>query len=111
MIDHLSINCLKVVGNTAIMSGVVVSSTVNGQPGTFGSATPTLPAAGLLKNGSLRAIGPLDDARPTTRPATFRTNFGLVETSGNSATVRVTLRFNYPAGTKLQAEPLPFLSR
>ena len=26
-----------------------------------------------------------------------------METSGNSVTVRVTLRFNYPAGTKVQA--------
>src|SRR6202011_4530650 len=57
--------------------------------------------------GALRAIGSLEDATVATvvaaRPATFRTNFGLLETTGNSVTVRVTLRFNYPAGTKVQA--------
>ncbi len=82
-------------------------TTVAGQTGTFGSASPALPVSGSLKTGSLRAIGSLEDATRATiiaaRPATFRTNFGMLETSGNSATVRVTLRFNYPAGTKLQA--------
>jgi hypothetical protein len=82
-------------------------TTAVGQLATFGSAAPTLPASGSLKTGALRAIGSLDDASRATivaaRPATFRTNFGLVETSGNSVTVRVTLRFNYPAGGKLQA--------
>jgi hypothetical protein len=32
-VDHLTINCLNVVGNVATMSGVVEKSTVNGQPG------------------------------------------------------------------------------
>ena len=96
---------------TPITSSFVVTNrtytTAAGQSATFGSAAPTLPAAGSLKNGALRAIGSIEDAARATivaaRPATFRTNFGLVETSGNSVTVRVTLRFNYPAGTKLQA--------
>jgi hypothetical protein len=82
-------------------------TTVAGQAATFGSAAPALPVSGSLKPGSLRAIGLLEDASRATivaaRPATFRTNFGLLETSGNSVTVRVTLRFNYPAGGKLQA--------
>ena len=82
-------------------------TTVAGQSGTFGSAAPALPANGSMKAGSLRAIGSLQDATRATivakSPATFRTNFGLVETSGNSVTVRVTLRFTYPAGVKTQA--------
>jgi hypothetical protein len=82
-------------------------TTVAGQAATFGTGVPTLAAAASLTPGALRAIGSLEDATVATvvaaRPATFRTNFGLLETSGNSVTVRVTLRFNYPAGTKVQA--------
>ncbi len=82
-------------------------TTVAGQAATFGTGVPTLAASGALKAGSLRPIGSLEDSSRATvvaaRPATFRTNFGLLETSGNSVTVRVTLRFNYPAGTKVQA--------
>jgi hypothetical protein len=82
-------------------------TTVAGQVATFGTHVPTLAAAASLTTGSLRAIGSLQDSATSTvvaaRPATFRTNFGLMETSGNSATVRVTLRFNYPAGTLVQA--------
>lgn len=79
-------------------------ATLPNEPGTFGSATPTLALAAALKNGSLRAIGSLEDALPGSvkRPATFRTNFGLSEVSGQSVTVRVTLRFTYPAGAKVQ---------
>lgn len=81
-------------------------STVTGRPGTFGTGVPTLPAAGSLGAGALRAIGSLQDAALATvnaqRPATFRTNFGMLETTGNSVNVRVTLRFSYPAGAKVQ---------
>jgi hypothetical protein len=82
-------------------------TTVTGQAGTFGTGVPTLPASGSFRAGSLRPVGPLDDSSRATvvaaTPATFRTNFGLMETSGNSVHVRVTLRFNYPVGQKLQA--------
>ncbi len=87
-------------------------TTVAGQSGTFGSAAPTLPASGSLKSGSLRAIGSLQDTTRATiiaaTPATFRTNFGLVETSGNSVTVRVTLRFTFAAGAKLEGSGSAF---
>ena len=53
----------------------------------------------------MQSFGSLDDsARGTVlgaQPGTFRTNFGLLEVTGNSVRVRVTLRFSYPAGTKL----------
>src|SRR5262249_52205719 len=87
-------------------------TTAAGSSGTFGSAAPVLAASTMLKAGSLRAIGSLSDAaRATTlaaTPATFRTNIGMVETSGNSATVRVTLQFSYPSGGKLQASGTAF---
>src|SRR6267143_5464349 len=38
-------------------------ATLPNEPGTFGSATPTVALSSALKNGSLRAIGSLEDAR------------------------------------------------
>ncbi|MEO8034033.1 MAG: hypothetical protein ABI837_06330, partial [Acidobacteriota bacterium] len=82
-------------------------TTTIGQSATFGSGTPTIAASGALKAGSLRPIASLSDASVATlsagTPATFRTNFGILETSGNPVVVRVTLRYNYPSGAKLQA--------
>src|SRR6266852_3583818 len=96
---------------TPVTGTFVVTSrtytTVAGQTATFGTGVPTLAASAALKAGSLRPIGPIDDTATATvsagTPATFRTNFGLLETTGNAVHVRATLRFNYPVGQKLQA--------
>ncbi len=81
-------------------------ATVGGNPATYGTAVPALATSAALKIGSIRAIAALEDSAVATvvaaRPATFRTNFGLVETSGNNVTVRVTIRFTFPAGTTVQ---------
>lgn len=82
-------------------------TTVAGQPATFGTGVPTIAASGAMRAGALRPIGNLDDAARSTiiaaRPATFRTNFALMETAGGTVNVRVTLKFSYPAGSKVQA--------
>lgn len=82
-------------------------ATVGDNPATYGTHVPVLATAAALKLGALRTLGAIEDASLATvsskRPATFRTNFGLVETSGNPVTVRVTLRFNYAAGSKVSA--------
>lgn len=82
-------------------------ATVGDNPATYGTHVPVLATAAALKLGTLRTIGAIEDSSLATviskRPATFRTNFGLVETSGNPVKVRVTLRFNYAAGTKVSA--------
>lgn len=94
-----------VTGTFAVTSRTY--TTVAGQTSTFGTGVPTLAASAALKAGALRPIGPIDDTSRATvnagTPATFRTNFGLLETTGNSVHIRVTLRFNYPVGLKLQA--------
>jgi hypothetical protein len=81
-------------------------ATIGSNPATYGTAVPALATSAALKVGSLRAIAALEDSALSTvqaaRPATFRTNFGMVETSGNSATVRVTLRFTFAAGSTTQ---------
>ena len=80
-------------------------TTVAGGAATFGTGVPTLARSAALKRGSVRAIASLDDTSVATviaaRPATFRTNFGMMETSGAGAKVRVTLKFTFPAGPKI----------
>ena len=76
-------------------------TTVQGQAATFGTGVPTLALNASLVAGDTRRIGGIEDAAFSTiaagRPGTFRTNFGLVETAGKGATVRVTLRYTYAA--------------
>jgi plastocyanin len=82
-------------------------ATVGESPATFGTHVPALPSAAALKLGALRSIDSLEDSSSATvvskRPGTFRTNIGLVETSGNAVSVRVTIKFSYPAGSKTEA--------
>lgn len=79
---------------------------LSGQPKTFGTGVPTLAVASALKLGFIRAIAALDDSSVATvvaaRPATFRTNFALIESGGKTVRVRVTVRFTFPAGSKVQ---------
>ncbi|MGH9458382.1 MAG: hypothetical protein ACRD2J_12185 [Thermoanaerobaculia bacterium] len=79
-------------------------ATVGDDPKTFGTGVPTIPAQGLAL-GDVRRISGFDDADTATiiarLPATFRTNLGLVETSGKAATVKLTLHFRHPQGTRL----------
>lgn len=86
-------------------SGEVVITSRNftteaGGQATYGSGVPTLAASSALDAGDVTRFGGIaDTARGTIEggaPATFRTNFGMVETSGNSVTVRVTLHFDIP---------------
>ncbi|HVR41384.1 MAG TPA: hypothetical protein VMU84_19975 [Thermoanaerobaculia bacterium] len=91
--------------------GFVVTSrtytTGSSNPASFGTGVPTLSQAASLKLGEIRSIASLEDSKLSTiiaaTPATFRTNFGLLETNGHPATVRATLRFSYPAGEKIVA--------
>jgi len=86
-------------------------STPVGSNATFGTAVPTLPLSASLGSlqgpGDVRRIGGVEDASPDTvgagRGATFRTNFGLIETNGQAVTVKVTVFFSYPASSLTQA--------
>jgi hypothetical protein len=70
-------------------------TTITGRPGTYGTSAPTAALSGTLAVGQTRRIGALEDASDSTvaarTPASFRTNFGLVEAAGGTATVRVSL--------------------
>ncbi|MGK2857163.1 MAG: leucine-rich repeat domain-containing protein [Thermoanaerobaculia bacterium] len=75
-------------------------TTVSGSPATFGSSVPALGSSIALRPGQSRRVGGLQDSTRRTigarAPATNRTNFGLVETSGAPAKVRVSVYYNNP---------------
>ena len=91
-------------------SGVRASSrTYNFVPdtsATFGTSVPAIPLSAAIRAGDLRRIGGIDESSLETlleaRPATFRSNLGLVETSGLPARVRVTMRYRVPSALVTQ---------
>jgi hypothetical protein len=70
-------------------------ATQPGIQGTFGTGVPVLPRSAALRLGQSKIITGLDIASPQTtnegKPGTFRTNLGLIEIAGKSATVEVTV--------------------
>lgn len=84
-------------GNFAVNSRTY--TTTQGQAATFGTSIPAVPLASSLRLGQLRQFGGIEDSALATiqaaRPGTFRTNFGMVETSGQPVTVRVTLHYTF----------------
>ncbi len=84
-------------GNFAVTSRNY--STPVGSNATFGTAVPILALTSALRPTQVRRIGGIEDAAPDTisaqRPATFRSNIGLIETAGAAATVKVTVFYRY----------------
>jgi hypothetical protein len=85
---------------------VVITSrnftTIEGDVATFGSGVPTVARSASLVPGAVIRFGGIEDSTLQTvgegRPASFRTNFGIVETAGSAATVRVTVRYEVASG-------------
>jgi hypothetical protein len=69
---------------------------------TFSADLPVVPVSDAIRLGEVTHIGELEDAMLTTiiasRPSTFRSNLGLVETEGAAVTVRATLRYTFVTG-------------
>ena len=82
-------------------------TTSPGSSSTYGSASPTLSLSSSIGRGESRRFGAIEDAAAETIGArmgtTYRTNLGLIETSGAAATVRVTMQYAYPASTTVTA--------
>jgi hypothetical protein len=78
-------------------------ATIGDDPRQFGTGVPAV-AASAMKLGDMKRISGFDDADAKTigasMPATFRTNLGLVETSGKPVTLRITLHFRHPQSSK-----------
>jgi hypothetical protein len=82
-------------------SSIVTSSrtytTVTGTSKTYGTGVPALPLSAAMGAGQVRTFSGLKDSTLVVTnagtPATFRTNLGLIEIGGQTAGVRVSLRF------------------
>lgn len=76
--------------------------TTGPQGETFGTGVPTVALSSSIRSGEIRRISGVEDATRETivsaTPATFRTNFGLLETTGQNATVRVTMHYTLVTG-------------
>jgi Leucine-rich repeat (LRR) protein len=75
-------------------------TTVAGSPATYGSTVPAIGLSMAIRPGQSRRIGALSDTTFSTvsnaTPATSRTNFGIVETAGESVTVKVSVFYSDP---------------
>jgi hypothetical protein len=78
------------------------------QPGSFGTALPVVPAGAALTTGQSRRFASVDDAARATvvsrAGGTYRSNVGLIETAGQPAVVRLTLRYAFGTGIKASAQ-------
>jgi len=77
----------------------------DGSAATYGTGVPTMPLSGAISLGDSRVFGGIEDSTVSTvsskQGGTFRSNFGLVETSGKSVTISVSVSF--ADGTQLVA--------
>jgi Leucine-rich repeat (LRR) protein len=77
-------------------------TTVAGSSATYGTAVPALSTSWALRQGQSRRIASLDDSTLATiqakTPGTFRTNFGLVETAGQTVVVHVNAYYAVSTG-------------
>jgi hypothetical protein len=75
---------------------------------TFGSALPVLPSSSAIGSGEMKRFAGVSDASQKTiaagTPATFRSTLILVETEGQSANVRVSVWYSFPAGALVSAQ-------
>jgi hypothetical protein len=84
-------------GGTFVVTSRTYTST-QGSAATFGTATPTVALSSGLVAGQSKLIAGIEDSKLATvnaaTPKTARTNFGLVETKGQPATVKISLFLN-----------------
>ncbi|HSP13546.1 MAG TPA: hypothetical protein VLV78_02205 [Thermoanaerobaculia bacterium] len=74
----------------------------------FGSTLPIVPVSAALSNGEAKRFGGVGDASARSTAAgaagTSRTALVLLETAGQSATVRVKIWYTFPAGALVSAQ-------
>jgi len=91
----------------ALRASATYAAPVNGSGNAIGSGMPVLANVLALANGAAKRFAGVDDASPATvlraTPATYRTNLMLIETAGQNATARVTLRFSFIASSLTSA--------
>lgn len=87
-----------VAGRSTTTSGDVV----------FGAALPVFTSSDPLVAGQSRRFGGIEDASATTvaagTPVTYRSNLGLIESSGQPVVVKLTLRYTFSGGSRTTAQ-------
>lgn len=82
---------------------VATARTLRRDRGTFGTDVPVVSASAGLRLGQSQTFSDLDDSTSATvsaaTPATFRTRYGLVETAGESVTVRARMTVSEATST------------
>lgn len=85
-----------------VASGRLVLASATG--GSFGTALTGIPVSAAIGINETRRFAGIFDAGPDSvdaaTPGTYRSSLMLIEAAGQSAKVRVTLRFTLPGGTK-----------
>ncbi|MDQ6802891.1 MAG: hypothetical protein M3041_18970 [Acidobacteriota bacterium] len=83
-----------------------VTTSVGGT--TLGSSLPAVPTSAAIDSGQSKRFTGVDDSSAKTvavaTPATYRSTLMLIETAGQSATVRVTLRYTFVAGALVSSQ-------
>ena len=87
-------------GSGSVSASGRVTTTISGTA--LGSSLPAVPASAAIASGQSKRFTGVDDSSAKTvavaTPATYRSTLMLIETAGQSATVRVTLRYTFVAG-------------
>jgi Leucine-rich repeat (LRR) protein len=97
--DSIGYLTITPTANLAITGRTYAKSS---QSGTSGTGVAAIPISSALIAGQAKHFAGIEDASPASvtasAPATYRTNLGLIETAGQTASVRVTMRYYFPAG-------------
>ncbi len=92
---------IKLAGSTALRAAAVYSVTKGS--GAIGSGVAAMPIGRALPPNGVRRFAGIEDASPDSiaagRALTYRNNLMLAEVSGQAATVRLTLRYVFSAGS------------
>ena len=99
---------VRVTGSGPIVLSARSEQTTPSRAGVFGTSLPAFPLSAAMTAGQSKRFGGVDDSSRTTSslalPVTYRSSLGLLETSGNIAVVRLTLRYTFSAGSKSTAQ-------
>ncbi len=89
-------------GAVSVAARSVVES-ASGRPVPYGAGLPALAANAALTAGQSSRFTGMEDSASPTGPGALRSNLILIETTGKSAVVRVTLEFTFAGATKATA--------
>jgi len=91
----------------SLRASATYATPVAGTQNVFGSGVPALSSLLAIANGAAKRFAGVEASSAATvlraTPATYRSNLVLVETAGQSATARVTLRFSFLASSLTSA--------